>query len=210
MWPILIGSVIGFAILFERVWVLVGLSAGEGRACLSRVLQSVRQGRLADAEAAAKAVDHPLAPILSRGLEQWGQPLPVMERAMEQAAQQQVRMLERWLGTLASIITVEPMLGFLGTITGLIRAFKAWEAAGSKVTVSLLAGGIYEAMITTAAGLMIAIPLLVAHNAFISRIKRIAAQLTDASNDFLEAYVRLQLKEQPDETPFHPRVPAQS
>lgn len=188
MVPILVGSVLGLAIVFERIVVLVGITTQEGQECLARVLQLVRRGHLQEAISIAQEVDHPMAPVLRRGLEQWEKPLPVVERAMEQAAQQQIRGLERWLGTLASVITIEPMLGFLGTITGLIRAFMAWEAAGNRVTVSLLAGGIYEAMITTAAGLIIAIPLLVAHNAFVSQIKRIAAQLTDGANGLLELH----------------------
>lgn len=188
MVQILVGSVLGLAIVFERIVVLVGIAAQGGQECLARVLQLVRQGHLQEAIAIAQEVDHPMAPVLRRGLEQWEKPLPVVERAMEQAAQQQIRGLERWFGTLASVITIEPMLGFLGTITGLIRAFMAWEAAGNRVTVSLLAGGIYEAMITTAAGLIIAIPLLVAHNAFVSQIKRIAGQLTDGANGLLELH----------------------
>lgn len=210
MIPILLGSVIGLAVVFERIVAVMGFSSEEGQTCLGRVLQGVRQGRLADALTAAKSVEHPVAPVLHRGLELLGQPLPIVERAMEQAAQQQIRQLERWLGTLASIITIEPMLGFLGTITGLIRAFMAWEAAGSRVTVSLLASGIYEAMITTAAGLMIAIPLLVAYNAFVSRVKRIAGQLTDAVNDFLGLYSRLQPKERSFEAPAYTRVSSES
>jgi len=188
MGPILLGSVLGLAIVIERIIVLTGISAQEGQACLTRVLQSVRQGRLDEAIAVTRRVEHPIAPVLRRGLEQWDKPLVLAERAMEQTAQQQVRNLERWLGTLASIITVEPMLGFLGTITGLIRAFMAWETAGNRVTVSLLAGGIYEAMITTAAGLIIAIPFLLAHNTFVSQIKRIAGRLTDAGNELLELH----------------------
>ena len=210
MVPILFGSVLGFAILFERVVALYGISLEEGQACGRRVLQEMRQGRLAEAISATRKVEHPVGPVLQRGLEQWGQPLPVMERAMEQAAQLQVRQLERWLGGLASVVTVEPMLGFLGTITGLIRAFMAWETAGARVTVSQLAAGIYEAMITTAAGLIIAIPLLMAHNLFVSRIKRVAGQLADAANDLLDLYARLQSKEHPYESSLHSRVPAQS
>jgi len=209
MFPILAGSVLGLAIVFDRVVALLRVSEDEGQACLARVLQEVRQGRLAEALSATQGVEHPVAAVLRRGLEQWGLPLPAAERAMEQAAQQQVRHLERWLGGLASVITIEPMLGFLGTITGLIRAFMAWEAAGTRVTVSLLAAGIYEAMITTAAGLIIAIPLLAAYNALVSRIKRIAGRLADAANDLLELCARLQPKrERLDEAPLDTRVPA--
>ncbi len=210
MAPIVVGSVLGLAIVVERMVVLLGISAREGRACLDRALNGIRQGRLTEALSAVEGTDHPVAPVLRRGLEQWGLPLGTVERLMEQTAQQQIRHLERWLGTLASIIAVEPMLGFLGTITGLIRAFMAWESAGNRVTVSLLASGIYEAMITTAAGLLVAIPLLVAHNGFVSQIRRIAGQLTDASNEFLEEYARRHSKGTADEAAVHARLPVES
>ena len=210
MVPIILGSILGLAIIFERAMMLISLSSQEAQVCLAQVVHEMRQGHLAEALAAARPIDHPVAAILRRGLEQWGQPISVVERGMEQVAQQQVRKMETWLGGLASVITVEPMLGFLGTITGLIRAFMAWEAAGAKVTVSVLAGGIYEAMITTAAGLIIAIPFLMAHNAFISRIKRITGQMTDAGNELLELYARQHPMDPSHESSRHTRLPAQS
>lgn len=208
MVPILLGSVLGLAIVFDRAVALLRIPREDGHLCLTQVLHEMRQGHLAEALAATQGLEHPVGPVLRRGLEQWGLPLAAMERAMEQAAQAEVRQLERWFGGLATVITVEPMLGFLGTITGLIRAFMGWEAAGARVTVSVLAAGIYEAMITTAAGLIIAIPFMAAHNAFVSRIKRIAAQMTDAANELLELYARLQPKDYSHEAAGHARVPA--
>lgn len=208
MIPILLGSVLGLTIILDRVIALWRVSDGDAGACRRRVLQEMRQGRLAEALAVTRTVEHPAATVLRRGLEQWGLAVDAMERAMEQAAQQQVRQLERWLGGLASVITIEPMLGFLGTITGLIRAFMAWEAAGTKVTVSALAAGIYEAMITTAAGLIIAIPMLAAYQGFVSRIRRLAAQATDAANELMELYARLQPLPSLREAAPHAPVPA--
>lgn len=209
MIPILLGSVAGFAIVLERAIALLRVSPHDGQQCVTKILQHLRYGRVEAALAATLGVDHPVAAVLRRGLEQWTLPVEAVERAMEQAAQQQVRGLERWLGGLASVITLEPMLGFLGTITGLIRAFMAWEAAGARVTVSQLASGIYEAMITTAAGLIIAIPLLMAHNAFVSRIKRLAGSLTDAAHELLELRLRIAPHEPtPHEAPDHPRLSA--
>ncbi|MBI4226921.1 MAG: MotA/TolQ/ExbB proton channel family protein [Candidatus Omnitrophica bacterium] len=209
MIPILLGSVVGFAIVLERVIAFLKISSHDGQQCLHRVLQHTQQGRMETALKATRDVDHPVAAMLRRGLEQWDLPIEAVERAMEQAAQAQVRGMERWLGGLASVITLEPMLGFLGTITGLIRAFMMWEASGARVTVSQLASGIYEAMITTAAGLIVAIPLLMAHNAFISRIKRLAGFLTDAAHDLLDLHVRAHLPSRvPDETAHDARLPA--
>lgn len=209
MIPILLGSIVGFAIVLERTIAFLKLSSHDGEQCLHRVLQHVRHGRMDAALKAARDADHPVAAVLRRGLEQWDLPIEAVERSMEQAAQAQVRGLERWFGGLASVITLEPMMGFLGTITGLIRAFMAWEASGARVTVSQLASGIYEAMITTAAGLIVAIPLLMAHNAFVSRIKRLAGFLTDAAHDLLDAHVRAHaMPPIPHEIPDDARVSA--
>jgi len=92
---------------------------------------------------------------------------------------------------LVSISSIEPLLGFLGTITGLIRAFMSWEQAGPNVTVSALAAGIYEAMITTAAGLIIAIPLYLCYNYFMSRIKVTANELTNHAIQLLEVIAEM-------------------
>lgn len=208
MVPILLGSVVGFTIVLERTIAFLKISSRDGQQCLTKVLQALRHGRVEAALSATRGVDHPIAAVLRRGLESWALPAEAVERAMEQAAQQQVRVLEHWFGGLSSVITMEPMLGFLGTITGLIRAFMVWEAAGARVSVSQLAAGIYEAMITTAAGLIIAIPLLMAHNAFVSRIKRLAGTLTDAAHELLDLHARVHAGPTPHETPDDARLPA--
>ena len=84
------------------------------------------------------------------------------------------------------MVGVEPLLGFLGTILGLIQAFMAWEKFSTSVTVSQLAGGIYQAMITTAAGLLVAIPFYLCYNYFVSRIKYVANELTNHSVQLVE------------------------
>jgi biopolymer transport protein ExbB len=105
---------------------------------------------------------------------------------MEQTGNMQVHRLEKRLGGLASIVGIEPLMGFLGTITGLIKAFMSWEAAGANITVSVLALGIYEAMLTTAAGLIVAIPYYLCYNYFISRIKYISAEMNEYSTQLID------------------------
>jgi biopolymer transport protein ExbB len=102
-----------------------------------------------------------------------------LEKILEQVGNNQIQKLEKRLGALATITSIEPLMGFLGTITGLIRAFMSWEQAGANVTVNSLASGIYEAMITTAVGLIVAVPLFLCYNYFIGRIKVIANDLTN-------------------------------
>jgi biopolymer transport protein ExbB len=180
MIPILLGSVAGVAIILERFWIFRACGMSAMRALAQRIFKLAKDGKTAEAlEVCAQHPRSPLAALLRVGLERKSLPLNRLEKILEQVGNNQVQKLEKRLGTLASIISIEPLLGFLGTITGLIRAFMSWEQAGANVTVNSLALGIYEAMITTAAGLIVAVPLFLCYNYFISRIKGIANDLTN-------------------------------
>ncbi len=186
MIPILLGSVVGLAIVFERgyLWWRLRLDA---QRLTDDVLQLVRSDRSAEARQRCAATAHPVARVLRVGLSHTEQELPDIERLMQQEGERVVQELERHLGGLSSLVTIEPLLGFLGTITGLIRSFRAWEHAGAEVTVSALAAGIYEAMLTTAVGLSVAIPLFLAYQHFMHRTKRLAFEMTDSGNALLQA-----------------------
>lgn len=186
MLPIILGSIIGLAIVFERLWAFRQARMDTFN-FIQGIFKEIKAGRINDAlESCNKYIHHPLAAVFKIGIERRGLPLERLEKILEQAGNNQVQKLEKFLGALVSIISIEPLLGFLGTITGLIRAFMSWERAGANVTVSILAAGIYEAMITTAAGLIIAIPLYLCYNYFISRIKVISNELTNHSIQLLE------------------------
>lgn len=89
------------------------------------------------------------------------------------------------------IVGIEPMMGFLGTITGLIKAFMTWEHLGANITVSALAAGIYEAMITTAAGLIVAIPAFIIYHLIVGKIKSHAQEMTYYGNELIDVLARL-------------------
>lgn len=187
MIPIIAGSVLGLAIIINKLSMLYRVRMDSGK-FTERVLSLVRAGKAAEAAGlCAKMTAHPLASTLKAGLDKSDAPLHEIEKALERAGNRQVKTLEKYIGGLISIIGIEPLLGFLGTITGLIRAFMAWEKAGSDVTVSALASGIYEAMITTAAGLAIAVPYYLVCNYIISRVKYISFELADSSMQLAEA-----------------------
>jgi biopolymer transport protein ExbB len=116
-------------------------------------------------------------------------------RRLERLGGEVVASLESYLGALAGIIGVEPMLGFLGTMIGLIRAFMSWEALGERITISLLAGGIYQAMITTAAGLSIAIPYYLVYNHLVTRIKNLTRILEERTEAFIDLLTEKEGKE---------------
>ncbi|MFA5144511.1 MAG: MotA/TolQ/ExbB proton channel family protein [Candidatus Omnitrophota bacterium] len=195
MWPIAAGSVIGFTIVIFKFWGFrqLKLNAFE---FVQDILRDLKAGKVNNALELCNKYNHnPLAAVFKIGIERRNLPLGRLEKILEQAGNNQVQKMEKYLGVLVSIIGIEPLLGFLGTITGLIRAFMSWEKAGADITVNALAGGIYEAMITTAAGLIVAIPLYLCYNYFISRIKITANDFTNHCIQLLE--VIAETKEEP-------------
>jgi len=189
MIPIILGSIIGLAIIIEKLWTLFSIRM-DGAKFTEDVLAKIRSGRYDEAlHQCSKNSKYPLAATLKAGMEKINLPIHEIERVLERTGNTQVKNLEKYIGGLISIIGIEPLLGFLGTITGLIRAFMAWERAGSNITVSALASGIYEAMITTAAGLIIAVPYYLVCNFIISRIKYVSYELGDSSMQLVEALV---------------------
>ncbi len=186
MIPIIFGSILGLAIIICKLWQLYGIRMDAGK-LTEGVISRVRLKRYDEAiRYCSDNVRYPLAVTLKAGLEKRALASHEIEKVLERAGNTQVKELEKYIGGLISIIGIEPLLGFLGTITGLIKAFMTWEKAGSNITVSQLAAGIYEAMITTAAGLIVAVPFYLICNFIISRIKYISYELSDSSMQLVE------------------------
>lgn len=190
MAPIILGSIVGLAIVIERLLAFRSMRVDTFK-FVHEVYKNIKEKNIKKALELCEKTKHPVAAIFKIGIERRDLPLDRLEKILEQAGNNQVQKLEKRLGALVSIVGIEPLLGFLGTITGLIRAFMSWEHAGANVTVSALAGGIYEAMITTAAGLIVAIPLYLCYNYFISRIKITSNELTNHSIQLLEVIAEI-------------------
>ncbi len=194
MIPIILGSVLGLAIIIDKLWMLFKIRS-DVHSFTNNVLMMVKNDKFEEALAlCSKNSRYPIALTLKSGIEKRDLPSQEIERILERIGNSQVKNLEKHIGGLISIIGIEPLLGFLGTITGLIRAFMAWEKAGSQITVSALASGIYEAMITTAAGLMIAVPYYLVCNFIISKIKYISYELNDSSMQLVEVLSENKIK----------------
>lgn len=186
MVPIILGSVFGLAIVLEKLWLFKRFKTDAGQFS-EELFKYVREKNLKRAAwFCDQHPEYPLSRVLRVGLEKISLPADRLEKFLEHEGNRQVQRLEKRMGALASIVAIEPLLGFLGTITGLIKAFMTWEQAGANITVNALAQGIYEAMLTTAAGLMVAIPFFLFYNYFISRIKYLAAELNDYASEFVE------------------------
>jgi len=191
MIPIVLASIVGAGIIVERFIVIRRVYRLDMQKFSGEVLGLVDKGKYREAlEMCSQKKEYPLAAMYAAAIENRLLSRPKLEKLLERMGNHAVKTLERRLGGLVSVVGISPLMGFLGTITGLIRAFMAWEKAGNDVTVSALAGGIYEAMITTAAGLIVAIPYYLFYNYFISRIKYFSHELDDYSCQLLELLTR--------------------
>ena len=185
MIPILLLSVLAVYLFVERLLAL-RRAKGDPEQLTQAVAQYVRAGDLSGAIGYCRAQDNPASRIIQRGLERIGRPIADIKEAVQTAGRQEVYALEKRTDLLASAAALAPMLGFLGTVTGLIEAFQTVQRYGGAVNPSVLAGGIWEALITTAAGLMVGIPALFMYNFLINRINRTVNTLERASTDFID------------------------
>lgn len=189
--PLLLVSVFGLAIIIDRFIVIRRVYRFDMEKFSQNICREIDSGKLEDAlNLARQHKNQPIGAMFSSALENNELTRLSLEKMLERVGNHEVKKLERRLGGLVSMVGIAPLLGFLGTITGLIRAFMAWEKAGNDVTVSALASGIYEAMITSAIGLMIAIPYYLFYNYFISRIKYFAHELDDYAGQLLESMAK--------------------
>lgn len=130
----------------------------------------------------------PVANIFAAGLRKLGEPAEAVRRQVEEAGQREVFRLRKFLRTLAVMASIAPMLGLLGTVTGMITCFQTVAASAEALgRTELLARGIYEAMITTAAGLIVAIPLILAHHAISAKVDRLVFEMDTKTIEFMES-----------------------
>ncbi|MFB3887044.1 MAG: MotA/TolQ/ExbB proton channel family protein [Thermodesulfobacteriota bacterium] len=185
MVPIILLSIVGLAIILERFWTLWKIRLNIQQFA-QEIFLLLERGHFQKAVERCEKVRHPIADVFKLGMLNRTVKREELESMMEREGDEQIQYLERYLGALIIIIGVEPMLGFLGTIVGLIQAFMSWEQLGTNITVSALAAGIYQAMITTAAGLIVAIPFFIFYHLIMGKIKSHAQEMTYYGNELLD------------------------
>ena len=141
---------------------------------------------MAEAVEFAKSTRGPIAKITAAGLAKHNRSREEIKESIEAAAQAEVYLLEKNFGILGSVAAIAPMLGFLGTVTGMIKAFQQVQLMGGNVDAGVLAGGIWEALITTAAGLMIGIPALIAYNWLQNKIEHFVFEMQQTSTELMD------------------------
>ena len=185
MIPILLLSVLAVYLFVERLLAL-RRAKGDPERLTETVAQYVRAGDLSGAIGYCRAQDNPSARIIQHGLERVGRPIVEIKEAVETQGRRETYNLQKRTDLIASAAALAPMLGFLGTVTGLIEAFQTVQSYGGAVDPAVLAGGIWEALVTTAAGLMAGIPALFMYNFLVNRINRTVNDLERTSTDFID------------------------
>ncbi len=175
MWPIILCSITAAAIVLERLWTL------QDRRVLPRELpqkvwQIIEANQVNDKVIAALEQNSPLGRLLAAGLANRHRPREILMERLEDTGRHVVYELERFLNTLGTIAGISPLLGLLGTVTGIIRAFNAIQAGGMGDP-SVLSGGIAEALVATAAGLCVAIPSLICYRYLRGKVERIVVEM---------------------------------
>lgn len=178
MVPILICSVLAMAIIGERFWTLQSHRIIP-RHLVARSWSLVRDRKMSSDEVLRLREDSPLGRVLAAGLVNMHQSREVMMEAIEDAGRHEAHGLERFLNSLGTIAAITPLLGLLGTVIGMIAAFQALQAAGAQADPATLAGGIWEALLTTAAGMSVAILASLALSWFESVTDRLAHDFED-------------------------------
>ena len=187
MWPILLFLVIGLIFAFERFWTLTRATINS-----RKFTQQIREA-LADG-GPGKAIDvcantrGPIANVVQAGLLRVERGIEAVEKSIMASGTIEMAFLERNLVWLATVVSLAPMLGFLGTVSGMVGAFDS-IAKANDISPSLVAGGISEALLTTMFGLVVAIIIQFFHNFFVARIDRIVADMEETTQEFVDMLV---------------------
>ena len=183
--PILFCSVLAIAIFLERL-IRFARMRSRGYGLADKIARHLKNGEDHQAFELADESDSPMGRILSQAIEVKDQDRETLETVLVHATDKEVSDLSRYLQALATIGNIAPLLGLLGTVLGMIKAFMVIQEMGGKVNASVLAGGIWEAMMTTALGLAVALPTMVAHSYLVSRVDKYEAGFQDGAVTFVK------------------------
>ncbi|WP_024995072.1 MotA/TolQ/ExbB proton channel family protein [Phocaeicola paurosaccharolyticus] len=178
-------SIICFYIFFERLAV-IRKAAREDPLFMERIRDYIRNGEIKSAVNFCRVTNTPSSRMIEKGITRMGRPIADVQAAIENTGNIEVAKLENGLPIMATIAGGAPMLGFLGTVTGMVRAFWEMANAGNNIDISLLSGGIYEAMITTVGGLVVGIAAMFAYNYVVTRVDKVVNQMEARTMMFMD------------------------
>jgi biopolymer transport protein ExbB len=185
MWVLLLLGALAIFLFVER-FVAIRRASKMKLNFMNRIRDKISEGNIASALESCRRTNSPIARMVEKGIERIGRPMPEIQNAIENQANLEVSKLGVGLPYLAMISGGAPMIGFLGTVIGLVQAFMAMEGMGGTVDISVLAGGMYVAMLTTVGGLIVGIPAYFGYNYLVARIDRLIFQMEANSIAFMD------------------------
>ncbi|MBQ6583764.1 MAG: MotA/TolQ/ExbB proton channel family protein [Alistipes sp.] len=186
MWVLLaLGGVTVF-IFVERFLAIRKASKGMNMGFMNRIRDAISDGNIRAAIDMCRRSDTPIARMVEKGIERLGRPMADVQSAIENVANLEVSRLENGLPFLATIAGGAPMIGFLGTVLGMVQTFMDMSAAGGTVDMALLSGGMYVAMITTVGGLIVGIPAYFGYNYLVAEIEKLVFRMEANSIAFMD------------------------
>lgn len=185
MIPILILLGIGIYLTVDR-YLTVKKAAKQDTSFMSNVKDMVASGNIMGAKSLCANNGTPIGRMLEKGISRIGKPMKNIEVAIENVGKLEIYRLEKGMATLATISGAAPMIGFLGTVTGMIRVFFDMAAQGNNIDITLLSNGMYEAMVTTVSGLVVGIFAYMAHNLLAAMIEKVIHRMEAAAVEFID------------------------
>ncbi|MDL2256936.1 MotA/TolQ/ExbB proton channel family protein [Bacteroidales bacterium OttesenSCG-928-I14] len=185
MIPIVLLLFIAVGIFVERLLV-INRAAKEDKSFMDRIKDYIHEDKIKSALNLCKQTNTPYSRMIEKGISRLGRPMSDIQIAVENVGTIEVAKLEKGFPWVATTAAVAPMIGFLGTVTGMVEAFFAMANAGTDVSISLLSGGIYQALVTTVAGLFVGIVALLLYNYLVSRVNGVVATMETRSMEFMD------------------------
>jgi biopolymer transport protein ExbB len=185
MGPMGIMSLMAFYIIIERS-LAIRRALKEEKDFMSKIRDYIHEGKIDSARNLCAQTSSPISRMLDKGISRIGKPLKDIEVSIENAGKLEVYQLEKGLSVLATIAGAAPMLGFLGTVIGMIVTFHTMKISGAGVEISALSGGIMQAMVTTVAGLVVGIIAYVAYNTLVARVTKVVQNMEATTIAFMD------------------------
>ncbi len=162
------------------------LNTNNDNAFMNNIRQYIHKGDLESARALSKSTNSPLARMVDKGLSRLGRPLSDIQAAIENEGTLEVARLEKRVSLVATVASLGPMIGFLGTVTGMVTCFQDMAFAGNNIEIATLATGMYEAMVTTIGGLIVGIICYFLYNILVTRINKVVLDIEVRATEFMD------------------------
>ena len=185
MWVLLALSIVAVYIIGKKWWTLSRASKVD-KDFMNDIKDYINDGKLKSAVTLCRKIDDPVARMIETGISRLGRPMNEIQAAIENTGNVEVARLEKGLPVLAAIAGGAPMIGFLGTVLGMVRAFFNMSTAGSNIDISLLSGGIYTAMITTVGGLIVGIVAYFGYNFLTAKVSNLVYKMESSTTEFID------------------------